>query len=278
MLTVPFSDGTGVLTRYPAFASRYVAARHVDVWCPPAYTADPTARFPVLYMHDGQNLFDPGLAFLGVDWGVDEALLRLERSEGWPGAIVVGVWNIPARRCEYCPQKPFASPAGQALLAHKAEWLGGVPFSDQYLRFLVEELKPRIDADFRTRPGSADTFVLGSSMGGLISLYALAEYPHVFGGAGCLSTHWPVGETLLVDYFSAALPAPGRHRLYFDFGTITLDADYEPYQRRLDAALAAAGYRAGQDWLTRKFAGAEHSERAWRERVDEPLAFLLRPR
>lgn len=278
MLTVPFSDGTGVLTRYPDFASRYVPARHVDVWCPPGYAADPAARFPVLYMHDGQNLFDPGPAFLSVDWGVDEALQRRQQTEGQPGAIVVGIWNTPARRREYCPQKPLASAAGQALLARHADWLGGAPCSDGYLQFLVEELKPLIDATYRTRPAQADTLVMGSSMGGLISLYALAEYPHVFGGAGCLSTHWPVGETLLVDYFSAALPPPGQHRLYFDFGTATLDADYEPYQRRLDAALQAAGYRAGHDWLTRKFDGAEHSERAWRERLDVPLSFLLRPR
>jgi predicted alpha/beta superfamily hydrolase len=112
-------------------------------------------------------------------------------------------------------------------------------------------------------------------MGGLISLFALLEYPDVFGGAGCLSTHWPAGGDGLVDFLGQALPKAGQHRLYFDFGTETLDAGYEPYQRRMDDWVHAAGYRSCQDWVTHKFAGAEHSERAWRARVGIPLRFLL---
>lgn len=103
----------------------------------------------------------------------------------------------------------------------------------------------------------------------------MIEYPDIFGGAGCLSTHWPIGEEALVDALGAGLAPAGRHRLYFDYGTETLDADYEPWQRRMDGWLRTAGYREGQDWSTRKFEGAEHSERAWRERVHIPLAFLL---
>jgi predicted alpha/beta superfamily hydrolase len=112
-------------------------------------------------------------------------------------------------------------------------------------------------------------------MGGLISLYALTEYPSVFGRAGCVSTHWPIGGSLLVDYFGNVLPRPGDHRIYFDYGTETIDADYEPYQLRMDALMQAAGYERGADWITQKFEGAEHSERAWRARVDVPLKFLL---
>ncbi|WP_246327457.1 alpha/beta hydrolase [Candidatus Competibacter phosphatis] len=143
------------------------------------------------------------------------------------------------------------------------------------MQFLVEELKPFIDARYPTLSDSAHTLVMGSSMGGLISLYALIEYPDVFGGAGCLSTHWPIGEEVLVDALGTALPSAGRHRLYFDFGTETLDANYEPWQQRMDEWLRTASYREGRDWSTRKFEGAEHSERAWRERVPIPLAFLL---
>jgi enterochelin esterase-like enzyme len=152
---------------------------------------------------------------------------------------------------------------------------GGVPVSDLYLRYLVEELKPRIDAAYPTLPERASTFVMGSSMGGLISLYAVEQYPEVFGGAACVSTHWPAGGNSLVDAMGAALPPAGRHRLYFDYGTETLDAAYEPFQLRMDEHLRAAGYRQGVDWETRAFPGAEHSERSWRERVHIPLRFLL---
>ncbi|HYF63383.1 MAG TPA: alpha/beta hydrolase-fold protein, partial [Herpetosiphonaceae bacterium] len=121
------------------------------------------------------------------------------------------------------------------------------------------------------------TFVMGSSMGGLISLYALCQHPQVFGAAACVSTHWPIGGAPLVAAMAAALPPPGDHRLYFDYGTATLDAGYEPFQRQMDGLLAAAGYRQGRDCLTHKFPGAEHSERAWSERAAIPLAFLLAP-
>ncbi|HRY16426.1 MAG TPA: alpha/beta hydrolase-fold protein, partial [Candidatus Competibacteraceae bacterium] len=192
-----------------------------------------------------------------------------------PGAIIVGVWNSPLRLQEYMPQKPLTTSGAQHILSQFVEQAGGAPLSDGYLRFLAEELKPFIDAHYPTLPDAAHTLVMGSSMGGLISLYALIEYPEVFGGAGCLSTHWPRGEAALVDALGAALPLPGQHRLYFDYGTETLDADYEPWQRRMDEWLRNAGYQEGQDWLTRKFPGAEHSERAWRVRVDLPLRFLL---
>jgi enterochelin esterase-like enzyme len=112
-------------------------------------------------------------------------------------------------------------------------------------------------------------------MGGLISLYALEQYPHVFGRAGCLSTHWPAGGAPLVDDLAAHLPAPGRHKLYFDYGTATLDALYEPFQQRMDEHLAAAGYTRDHDWMTLKFDGAKHNEAAWRARVDLPVRFLL---
>ena len=275
MATLALSDGTGVITRHADFPSRHVVPRHIDVWCPPENEAGSATRYPVIYMHDGQNLFDPALSFIGVDWGVDEAMVRLIRETGRPGAIIVGIWNSPLRLREYMPQKPLNASGGQRILNRFVEQTGGAPLSDGYLQFLVEELKPFIDARYPTLSDPAHTLVMGSSMGGLISLYALIEYPDVFGGAGCLSTHWPIGEEVLVDALGAALPLAGRHRLYFDFGTETLDADYEPWQRRMDEWPRTAGYREGRDWSTRKFEGAEHSERAWRGRVPIPLAFLL---
>jgi predicted alpha/beta superfamily hydrolase len=272
-----YSNATGQLDSYADFASRYVPARRVEVWCPPGYAvSSAAARYPVLYMHDGQNIFLPTTAYGGIPWGVDEALVRLIDPPQFAGAIVVGIWNVGANRWgEYLPQKPAETQAGRAFAARFADRLPGAVYSDAYLKFLVEDLKPFIDRTYRTRPDQPNTFVMGSSMGGLISLYALTEYPHIFGGAGCLSTHWLAGEQLLTDYFGRVLSPPGAHRLYFDYGTETLDAGYEPFQLQMDNHLRAAGYTFSQDWLTLKFPGAEHSEKWWRARVHLPLSFLL---
>lgn len=263
------------LEQHPDFPSRFVAARQVDVWLPPGYDAADAGRYPVIYMHDGQNLFAPGTSYGGVPWSVDAALERLIATGRTRGAMVVGIWNTGATRfLEYMPQKPMTDEVlanyGPGLRATAAELR-----SDAYLQFLVTELKPWVDRTYRTRPDAAHTFVMGSSMGGLISAYALAEYPTVFGGAGCVSTHWPAGEGGVIDYLARHLPPPGEARLYFDHGTETLDASYEGYQREMDARLRAAGWVEGRDWITRRFPGAEHSERSWRDRVDLPLAFLL---
>jgi predicted alpha/beta superfamily hydrolase len=267
---------TGTVLRHAAMPSRNVAARNVDVWLPPGYGKDPAKRYPVLYMHDGQNVFDPATSSFGVDWGVDETMTRLVESGQVREAIVVAVWTTPKRREEYMPQRAvhgdvsFNVPGAEDLEP-------GDIISDRYLAFLVEELKPFIDASYRTLPDRADTYIMGSSMGGLISQYAMSRYPEVYGGAGCVSTHWPAGDGIALEDFAAHLPDPATHKYYFDFGTATLDASYEPYQRRADEMLRKAGYVEGRNWITRKFDGAEHSEKAWRLRVDQPLLFLLTP-
>ncbi len=265
---------TGTVVRYPGMPSAHVAPRNVDVWLPPGYGKDAARRYPVLYMHDGQNLFDPATSYGNVDWAVDEAMTDLIARGAVREAIVVGVWSTPRRREEYMPQRAvrgkvnFNVPGVDDLKPADI-------ISDRYLAFLVEELKPFIDATYRTLPGRADTLVMGSSMGGLISQYAMSQYPDVFGGAGCVSTHWPAGDGNALADFAAHLPDPATHRYWFDYGTQTLDAGYEPYQQRADAILRKAGYVEGQNWITRKFEGAEHSEKAWRLRVDQPLVFLL---
>jgi predicted alpha/beta superfamily hydrolase len=270
---IPVKYDGGELLRYENFPSRFITPRHVDIWLPPGYKSS-HARYRVLYIHDGQNLFDPSTAFGGVDWGMDEAIVRMMEAGEIPGLIVVGIWNCGEKRWrEYMPQK--AAESASALMEAFIKVAGGEPWSDNYLRFIVEEVKPFVDSNFRTLTGQADTFVMGSSMGGLISLYALEQYPQVFGGAGCMSTHWPAGKARLVDYLGKHLPAPGQYKLYFDFGTTTLDAQYERYQVRMDAHLRAAGYRSGVDWMTHKFEGAAHNEASWRERVHIPLKFLL---
>lgn len=262
--------------RHPDFPSRYVEARNVDVWLPPGYKDQPAKRYPVIYMHDGQNLFDPALSYSGVTWGVAEALTELMDQEQSDGAIVVGIWNSGAGRVrDYMPQKPLEIPTARKSKADLIAEMGGMPVSDNYLRFLVEEVKPFIDQTYQTLPGQPHTSVMGSSMGGLISLYALVEYPAIFGGAGCVSTHWPIGGDLLVDYFGEALPAPGSNKIYFDYGTAGLDSVYAPFQARMDDWMQRVGYRREIDWLSLVFEGADHSEAAWQKRVKLPLRFLL---
>jgi predicted alpha/beta superfamily hydrolase len=265
----------GTLKQHRDFPSKYVKMRNVHVWLPPGYTHLTQDRYPVLYMHDGQNLFESETSFIGVDWGIDVAMNRLIEENGVPASIVVGIWNTPERVLEYMPEKPFASPAERDVLSRFVAEYGGPPCSDSYLAFIIEELKPFLDRHYRTLPDREYTFIMGSSMGALVSLYALCEYPNVFAGAACLSTHWPVVADIMPDYLKGALPKPGRHRIYFDYGTETLDFPYESHQKSVDVIMRQTGYEAGRNWMTRKFSGAEHSERAWRERVHIPLAFLL---
>lgn len=279
---LPGTETGAGIREHEAFPSRYVAPRNVSVCLPPAYAEDANKRYPVLYMHDGQNLFAPGKAFGGAEWQVDETMERLLKAKLIRPAIVVGVWNTQKRFAEYLPQQPYRSFPDSLQALFRAEY-GAEPLSDAYLKFLTEELKPFIDNNYRTLAGAEDTYIAGSSMGGLISLYAICRYPEVFGRAACLSTHWPVslrGEyppmpQMLINYFGENLPNPAAHRIYFDYGTETLDSLYEPYQLMMDEKMRAAGYTEGLNWMTRKFPGAEHSEKSWAERLHVPLGFLL---
>lgn len=271
----PPLQATGRMESWQAFPSAHVAARNVDVWLPPSYGEDPQRRYPVLYMHDGQNLFDPSLSYTGTDWDVDGAMTRLIDAGAIREAIVVGVWNTPLRFAEYMPKAPIPGEIVGSGIEGRPIGRRDDVRSDDYLRFLVEELKPFIDARYRTLPGRDDTAVMGSSMGGLISLYAATRHPEVFGGVGAVSTHWPACDGCMIDWLRAELPAPGGHRFYFDFGTATLDALYPPHQSRMDAVMRERGYREGEDWVTRRFEGAEHNESAWKARLEVPLRFLL---
>jgi pimeloyl-ACP methyl ester carboxylesterase len=168
---------------------------------------------------------------------------------------------------------------------------GGDPLSDGYLKFIVNELKPRVEGEFRVRSDRANTIIMGSSMGALISLYAINEYPRLFGGAGMLSTHWPlmapsegkkltdadfqVVSSAFGRYLAPALPSPATHRLYFDHGTETLDRDYARYQERVDDIVTRRGYRRGVNWISRNFPGHAHNEISWAARLETPLRFLL---
>lgn len=264
------------------------------LWLPPGYDGS-AERYSVLYMHDGQNLFDAATAMGGQTWGVAPHLAALQEQGAVRPTLVVGIWSTADLAREYGPAAPIEAlpPELREVLLGEPVTPGGLPtLSEQYLRFLVEELKPAIDAAFRTRPARAETFIMGSSMGGRIALYALARYPQVFGAAGCVSTHWPVttNYTMLthpsdarmariaasnLDWLRAKLPPAGTHKLYFDHGDVNLDALYASFQRQADAIVQAKGYRPGADWMTLAVPGDDHNELAWRARLDTPLRFLL---
>ncbi len=277
----------GSVTRIENFPSAYAKPRTVDVWLPEGYS--PTKKYAVLYMHDGQMLFDSTTTWNHQEWGVDETMCKLLAAKKINNCIVVAVWNTTLRHPEYFPQKPFYAMANddqQRILAIGADkgapLLGNGPVSDNYLKFLVLELKPYVDSHYSTKPDRKHTFIAGSSMGGLISMYALCEYPDVFGGAACLSTHWPGIFTTqnnpipaaFLQYLATHLPSPNNHKLYFDYGSKTLDSLYKPYQLQADDILSQAGY-SKNNWLTREFTGDDHSEKSWANRLDIPLVFLL---
>jgi enterochelin esterase-like enzyme len=273
----------GRIERLPPIASKYVDARPVDVWLPADYS--PARRYDVLYMHDGQMLFDASKSWNHQAWDVHLTLDRLVKAGRIPDTIVVGVWNNDKlRHSEYFPEKflPFLPEPLRQTFIDQA--LQGRPRADAYLRHLVQEVKPAIDARYPTRPGPDHTHLMGSSMGGLISIYALSEYPQVFGSAACLSTHW-VGSfepnaalpLAAFNYLLAHLPDPATHRLYMDHGTVELDALYAPYQAFVNQIVRDRGYTAANS-LSRVYDGQGHNELAWAARMDEVLPFLLGPR
>ncbi|MFM2043100.1 MAG: hypothetical protein RLY86_1676 [Pseudomonadota bacterium] len=278
---------TGTLVKYQDVPSAHVPPRNVTVWLPPGYEGG-TGRYSVLYMHDGQNVFEGATAYGGQEWGVDEALSRLMAEGKVRDTIVVGVWNTSNRYLEYYPQAAFER-LPEDIRAAFQQQAGGTPVSDAYLTFLVTELKPYIDRTYRTRPGRDDTFLMGSSMGGLISTYALIRQGETFGAVGAVSTHWPMArpdqqpESMRAALFGAMLATvaegltPAKGRIWFDFGTVNLDSFYEPLQVQVDAVMAKNGFTRGKDWMTEKFEGADHNEVSWRQRVHQPLEFLLRP-
>lgn len=273
---------SGTIKRFENFHSVNVAPRTVDVWLPNNY--DARKKYSVLYMHDGQMLFDSNTTWNKQAWHVDEVVSKLIAEKKIPEIIVVGVFNNGEyRRAEYFPEKALkllSQSVKDTLLKYE---LKGNALADEYLQFLTKELKPFIDSTFSTYKDAKHTYIAGSSMGGLISMYALCEYPDVFGAAGCLSTHW-IGSLKLYDvtipnafntYLLANLPDPKNHKIYFDYGDKTLDSLYKPHQLVIDKTMQHKGFTS-KNWLTREFLGEDHSEKAWHKRLNIPLEFLFK--
>ena len=237
--------------------------RDILVYLPPSYSSG-NGRYPVIYMQDGQNLFDEETSFAG-EWYVDETLDRLSQ-EGIE-AIVVGIPNAgPARIDEY---SPYHSPAG-----------GGM--GDPYLDFVVKRIKPLIDDTFRTRPDREHTGIIGSSMGGLISLYAFFRHPTVFGFCGAMSPALWFARWAIFGTIQVAPSAPGR--IYIDAGTreegtgpsgSRRSRRYYASVRRLHRVLARKGYRPRRELLYIEEKWAGHNEAAWARRLPDALRFLL---
>lgn len=228
--------------------------RDILVYLPPDYDRS-NARYPVIYMHDGQNLFDQATSYT-CEWQVDETMEELSRA-GY-GAIVVGIPNCGTKRiAEYSPFDDARHGAG---------------LGDAYLAFVVETLKPTIDQTFRTLPDRLHTGIMGSSMGGLISLYAFFRYPEVFGFVGVMSPSLWFAEQAIVPFVEAAPFAAGT--IYMDIGRLEGIDELVDF-RRMCALLIDKGYRPGSDILCVEEPTAEHCEPAWAGRLHAALRFLL---
>jgi predicted alpha/beta superfamily hydrolase len=270
--------------------SAYVTARPIDIWLPPGYAS--TKRYSVLYMQDGGALFDSALSPFKVEWKVDETLGALQKAGTIRDVIVVGIHNAGQFRYpEYWPQKAWESmePMYQQKIMNQGDGLGKLdlmagspPFSDNYVNYIVQEVKPYIDKNYSVMPEPENTFIAGSSMGALAALYAICEHPDIFGGAACLSTHWtgqrisnaPVPASF-VNYLKKKLPLAASHRIYFDHGTSGQDKMYVAFQKEVDAVLVSKKYTPAH-WVTKTFPGADHNERAWAKRLATPMTFLLK--
>jgi enterochelin esterase-like enzyme len=247
-------------------------SRHIVIWLPPGYDAERESGYPVLYMHDGQNLFDPRMGgSAGNVWDVDDAIVRLVDRGVMPPVIVVGAFNTADRMWEYSPW-------------HRAP---------DYARFLIEELMPRVNAEFNTLTGPEHTSVMGSSMGGLASYYLVTNHPDVFGACGCVSSAFQLNEEglsrftgmepkgavsdtpFIVRDIEAGLRFPEGVRYWFDYGTEGLDATYRASHDALRAAFLAQGWQEGADFAIRVYPGADHNEASWRDRLEDPLMFLF---
>ncbi|MFI3240883.1 MAG: alpha/beta hydrolase-fold protein [Bacteroidales bacterium] len=284
----PMNVQQGELNRI-TYPSVYMEDMVVDIWTPNSYDANSAEKLNVLYMHDGAMVFDAVQAWNKQSWMADSVSQDLMDAGKVTPFMIVAIHSKPgSRTADFLPQRVvnYYDDSDRAVL----KGLLKTPLrADKYLKFIVTELKPYIDTHYNVNIGRENTAIMGSSMGGLISLYAICEYPTVFGGAGCVSTHlsgWSADvafvdeksefSTKLCEYMEDELPEPnGDNRIYFDYGNKTLDAYYPPHQKKLDAAMRKMNYTEGENWETLFFDGESHSENSWAKRLDIPLTFLF---
>lgn len=223
--------------------------RDIIVWLPPGYQFDQTKRYPVLYMHDGQNIMDPKTSFAGMDWRVDETLTKLIKKNLIREIIVVGIYNTKDRLEEYS-----ASPKG-----------------DKYIKFLIDELKSYIDKNYRTLKDSENTAVMGSSMGGLISFLIAWNHPDVFSKAACLSSSFYYQDDKAIEMVKKYNGPKKKIKIYIDHGEDGLVRG-----QKMFCTLTSKGYLIGSDIDYFYATGAEHNEKAWADRLERPLLFFFK--
>ncbi len=243
---------TGAVQYHRNMSGEGIRPRDVIVWLPPSYNTT-TRRYPVLYMHDGQNIFDPRTSFMGVDWQVDEVADSLIRAGKMQEVIVVGVNNSSDRTQDYSDTEK-----GRA-----------------YMNFLATKLKPFIDANYRTQPEREHTATMGSSMGGLISFLLVWHHPETFSQAGCLSPAFITPFDGAVQMIENYKGADKKIRLYMDNGGVALDSVLQSGCDAMLNALAQKGFMRGKNLEWFHDQKAEHNERAWARRVWRPLLFMF---
>lgn len=252
----------------------------VDVWLPEGYDDNDDA-YPLLIMHDGQNLFDPELVFNHEAWEMDLNVSNLTDAGVIRPPVIAGVHCRSSRFADYSPDKAINADA--SLAADVKNFLDEKePAGDKYLDFVANVLIPNLRSLYRLKSDRDNTAIMGSSMGGLISLYAICEYPEVFGAAGCLSTHLigALDESLVpeypeafVRYLEKSLPDPQTHKIYLDHGTIGLDAFYPQWHDKVVDTMRRHGFDA-DSMMEYVDEGADHNEIFWRNRVERPLWFF----
>lgn len=263
----PASTLTGDVRRIASFRSNILGNRRpVWVWLPPGYRTDRRRRYPVLYMHDGQNCFDAATSFAG-EWCADETADRLIRAGEIPPIIIVAVANAgEARAAEYT-----------SSVDPKMNLGGGR--ADDYTAFLLDELKPVIDRRFRTLPGRETTGVAGSSLGGLISMHIAATRPEAVGLCAALSPSLWWNRKAPLKEIAANPGWTARCRFWFDMGTAEQAPDGSGERvsdtRKLARILRKAGRREGQHFQYLEIPGGQHNEAAWADRFDQVLKFLF---
>ena len=252
---------TGDIRRHEGFQSRYLNNdRTVMVYLPPGYDPATADRYPVLYLHDGQNVFDEATSFRGDEWHVDETAQELITAGRIDPIIVVGVYNTGLHRVDEYTPTPSAD--GES---------GG--HADDYGRMLVEELKPFIDATYKTFPSAANTAIGGSSLGGLLTMHLGLRYPTAFGKLAVLSPSvWWDNRVILREV--EAISGKRPQRIWLDAGVregerVINDA------RLLRDALIEKGWVLEEDLMYFEAEDGEHNERSWGARVGPVLEFLF---
>jgi predicted alpha/beta superfamily hydrolase len=231
--------------------------RDLIVWLPPRYDADKTRRYPVIYMHDGQNIFDPATSAFGVDWSIDETAEELIKKKSIEPVIVVGIYNTSDRMKEY-------TPGDKGTL---------------YMNFVVNTVKPLIDSTYRTRPDRKHTIVGGSSAGGTISFMLVWEHPDIFSKAICMSPAFKSLSPGGWDYTRVVRESVAPKNpifFYLDNGGLGLDCQLQPGIDEMLTALKSKGYAEGKDFLFLAYPSAIHSEADWAKRFPNALVTVLR--